>query len=60
MKFRYLIFEIDNVVVSGSNKEPPADMLEDDFLLIVDTATDQQMDPYKGEWKAIKEVTFGK
>lgn len=57
MKFRYLIVDLDSGVAMGSNVEPGNELLADSIMVIVDTATDQCMNPEKLKWEAIEDCT---
>ena len=57
MKFRYLIVDLDSGVAMGSNVEPGNELLADSIMVIVDTATDQCMNPVIGEWEPIEDYT---
>lgn len=56
MKFRYLVVELDNGMVYGTNTEVDTDMLGDEIYAVIDTATNQVFNPASDEWEPIEEA----
>lgn len=56
MKFRYLVVELDNGMVYGTNTEVDTDLLEDEIYAVIDTATNQVFNPASDEWEPIEEA----
>ena len=56
MKYRYLIANLIDGDVVGTNAQPMQEDLENEELTYIDLACNQIYDPYKKAWETIKEV----
>lgn len=56
MKFRYLVVELDNGIVFGTNEEVDTDLLDDEIYAVIDTATDEVFTHASNSWEPIEEA----